>query len=264
LENSGYRVFVPSRISTSGIAPNVWYCKRDVKTSTKEAYDAQFEFDRNWYVKVNSQEEADAIFDWLESKGEKIGNRCIGTTDNYLRKDLYEDTWRISGNTGNKPEKQLSDILPDYKSKVITPEPKESVKKQYNLSTTITRAVKEDNPNLIFEEFGITEITGLKESGCMVGKFNIGYSNCKGLGCNIDNCPFIALGGKTVESAKAWLYRDRAKSFELGMLYPYTSGNNDSRYILGFDPIEEPKDFANPVIVKSKKQKRNKLIIVNN
>lgn len=73
------------------------------------------EFDRNWYVKVNSQEEANKVFGWLESQGEKIEGRIIDTAnDQYIRMGLYKDVWRISGNTGGKLQKQLSDIIPDY------------------------------------------------------------------------------------------------------------------------------------------------------
>jgi hypothetical protein len=132
------------------------------------------QFDRNWYVKVNSQEEADKVFDWLEAQGEKIKpGKYTNSINNYLRMDLYEDIWRLSSNTASKPQKQLSDILPEYK---------QSIKTKEELSHII-----DTNKELRNEIRGLINQRDFKSS-----------------------------------------------------------------------------DFAEPIIIKSKKQKRNKLIIVNN
>ena len=81
---------------------------------------------------------------------------------------------------------------------------------KYDLNTTITRAVKENDPGIIFRECGITEVTGLKEGGCIISASNIKDAKCKGSSCA--NCPFSAnTNGKTVKSALAWLNKDKVQ-----------------------------------------------------
>lgn len=88
------------------------------------------EFDRNWYIKVNNQEEADKVFEWLESQGEKVGDE--GTARKvmiingyyYLKYNNSSNFWWIGSNDSNKgkTEKKLSDILPDYPGKTVKKE----------------------------------------------------------------------------------------------------------------------------------------------
>lgn len=85
---------------------------------------AKKEFDRNWYVEVNSQEEANKVFDWLESQGENTfrGHACFNKTFKYIRQwnnasSEYHNKWFLSSEKNNKPQKQLSDIHPNYKQK---------------------------------------------------------------------------------------------------------------------------------------------------
>ena len=99
-------------------------------------------------------------------------------------------------------------------NKYLSKEEALSSKKEYDLSTTITRAVKEDNPNLIFEELGVTVPIRLDIGGCMVNSISSnleGISNtCYMLRCS--ECPFNSDGNKTVETAIQWLYRDIYKN----------------------------------------------------
>lgn len=84
---------------------------------------AKKEFDRNWYIEVNSQEEADLVFQYLESVGERI------VSDENFNRKYFPDAgagykyiyylgneWFLGENPRNKPQKQLSDIIPNYSS----------------------------------------------------------------------------------------------------------------------------------------------------
>lgn len=78
--------------------------------------------DRNWYVEVNSQEEADAILQYLESIGEKVGStnldRLFNSESGYIYVTTNSDdiTWWVGKKRyiKNKIQKQLSDIIPNY------------------------------------------------------------------------------------------------------------------------------------------------------
>lgn len=121
LANFGYAVFYEGKwaeiITTSTT-------KETITNSSKKLI--QQSFDRNWYVEVSSQEEADKVFDWLEVQGEEV-NRNYSYSNNWNHinctfkdsKDIaywscnytvYEDTYK----------KQLSDILGDYKQPIKT------------------------------------------------------------------------------------------------------------------------------------------------
>ncbi len=155
------------------------------------------------------------------------GSGCYTTFDSsepYLvSHHLASDKSIIAGNVNGSNFKisKPSDLYPEitfeqFNKHVLN---KTEVKKEYDLSTTITRAVKGDNPNLIFEEFGVTEITGLKSISCILADSNIRKIEgnfCRQLSCNGDNCPFHGYSDKTIETATAWLYRDRSKSIITG------------------------------------------------
>jgi hypothetical protein len=124
--------------------------------------------------------------------------------------------------------------LPEIKQEeCITNITPPTIKKQYDLSTTITRAVKEDNPNLIFEEAEVEDIRfNDTPYSCLFNK--TGLSNklkCSGLRCKENNCPFLG-ENTTVESATKWLYRDRKK---------LTSNQEISEVKLSLDNIEIPQ-----------------------
>lgn len=78
------------------------------------------EFDRNWYVEVSSQEEADKVFDWLRSQGEIANNnspRRFGEYWNTIRyfRGIPSPEWDFGYvNSDILVKKQLSDILPNY------------------------------------------------------------------------------------------------------------------------------------------------------
>ena len=105
-----------------------WYyldndCNNAISCNLLELVEpAKKEFDRKWYVKVNNQEEADLVFNWLRAQGEPVIN-----TNEYLKFRVgidkcinyweEENTWFVN----NQPErntyqKQLSDIIPNYSS----------------------------------------------------------------------------------------------------------------------------------------------------
>jgi hypothetical protein len=73
------------------------------------------EFDRNWYVKVNSQEEWISLCDYLESAGEKVSRTnevdYYGDVWPYV---IFNITWQLKKEVPILPQKQLSDILPNY------------------------------------------------------------------------------------------------------------------------------------------------------
>ena len=79
------------------------------------------EFNRNWYVEVNSQEEADKVFDWLEAQGE-IVDRNWNTFCSLWEYIIYvkpEKKWVLTCISNVKKgdvQKQLSEIIKGYKS----------------------------------------------------------------------------------------------------------------------------------------------------
>ena len=83
----------------------------------------------------------------------------------------------------------------------------ESIKttsEQYDLST-ITRAVKNNDPSIIARETGksideLCELVDKRNGNCLCP-----LTKCEGLSCIKNNCPFIRRKGKTKESSKAWL-----------------------------------------------------------
>jgi hypothetical protein len=74
------------------------------------------EFDRNWYVKVSSQAEWLMLCDYLEKMGEKVSR----TDDvDFQGKGswpyvIFNKTWQLKKEIPSLPQKQLSDILPNY------------------------------------------------------------------------------------------------------------------------------------------------------
>ena len=99
----------------------------------------------------------------------------------------------------------------DSYSRPINTQPIKTTSEQYDLSTTITRAVKNNDPSIIARETGksIDELCRLVDESpksCLADKIKIG---CPGLSCYGHNCPFSQENDKTKESAKAWL---RSKS----------------------------------------------------
>lgn len=80
------------------------------------------EFDRNWYVEVNNQEEADLVFNWLKAQGEPVINKNgylnfrVGI-DKYINYWKEENTWLVNSHPEkNTYQKQLSDVIPNYSS----------------------------------------------------------------------------------------------------------------------------------------------------
>lgn len=144
---------------------------------------------------------------WIQQKGAFISDRYIksfkeldgivgflvsGTDNVYLKADGFKE-------------------FMDSYSRPINTQSIKTTSEQYDLSTTITRAVKNNDPSIIARETGksIDELCNLvdeKTTSCLTEGDNI---NCSGLKCSTDNCPFSQLSGKTKESAKAWL---RSKS----------------------------------------------------
>lgn len=118
----------PVKDSASGVESK--YCRLATPEEIAKVNKPEIkQFDRNWYVKVDSQEEADKIFDWLESQGENTfrGHAYFSETSKYIRpwnntKSKYHNKWFLSSEKHNKPQKQLSDILPEYKQSIKTEE----------------------------------------------------------------------------------------------------------------------------------------------
>ncbi len=78
-------------------------------------------------------------------------------------------------------------------------------------SDIISRAIKENNPNIL-KEYGksLEEIAeSLRQSGCFFPA-----ARCDGLECSRDNCHFYddKDNGKTLEAARAWVLRDVRKN----------------------------------------------------
>ena len=76
---------------------------------------------------------------------------------------------------------------------------------EYNRETTITRAVKANDPNIIFTEGNISKekfINNLKYAGCKLDS-NKTALECFTLSCRNDNCPFSQ--SKTMQETIDWL-----------------------------------------------------------
>jgi predicted transcriptional regulator len=104
----------------------------------------------------------------------------------------------------------------------------ESIK--YDYETTITRAVKANDPNIIFTEGNISKekfINNLKHAGCKLDS-NKTILNCLTLSCRNDNCPFSQ--NKTIQETIDWLNQTNTitKSNEEYPEYYKFIGNNSS------------------------------------
>ena len=74
------------------------------------------EFDRNWYVKVSSQAEWLMLCDYLEKMGEKVSrtDKVDFSGKGSWPYVIFNKTWQLKKEIPSLPQKQLSDILPDY------------------------------------------------------------------------------------------------------------------------------------------------------
>lgn len=180
---------------------------------------------------------------WIQQKGTFINDRYIkafkeldgivgflvsGTDNVYLKADGFKE-------------------FMDSYSRPINTQPIKTTSEQYDLSTTITRAVKNNDPSIIARETGksIDELCDLvdeKTTSCLTEEDNI---NCSGLKCSTDNCPFSQLSGKTKESAKAWL---RSKSKQ--SLSDYEAVHVDSQEKWNF--VSEKLGYTNKWVSSSK------------
>lgn len=108
-----------------------WYCldnnSNGISCNLLELVEpVKKEFDRNWYVEINSQEEADLVFDWLESQGEKIDRKWNEFSHLWKYIVIMQESpiWVLTCNRNCYDrgfiEKQLSDILPEYKQPIRT------------------------------------------------------------------------------------------------------------------------------------------------
>ena len=191
------------------------------KPSTKEAYDAQ-----NSVKSVEPVKSSDGnLF--------KEGDWIIAIADySYLKKGMLA---RVDNNDAyplNDPKstcvsisKYIGEPCYPYKSyirKATQKEidsinsPKPVVEPNYDTSTTITRAVKANDPSIIIRESGksVDELCRLVDESlesCLADKIEIG---CAGLSCSGHNCPFSTFMGKTKESAKAWLRGNSSSKVE--------------------------------------------------
>lgn len=79
----------------------------------------------NFYVKVNSQKQANNMLDWLESKGEKIVKRFEYTSSwTYVTKHLNRDEWLLYNTYRDGiPERKYEEFFPSTKKKAVMPIP---------------------------------------------------------------------------------------------------------------------------------------------
>jgi hypothetical protein len=121
---SGYNAFVydGGRCSDARLATPEEVAKVEKPTISRETYPkpteiTQASFDRNFHVKVKSQEEADAMFKWLESKGESIWhtNRGLKWDKNWTYIGFSGNAWKTAENhmpsIKKSPEKLLSNFI---------------------------------------------------------------------------------------------------------------------------------------------------------
>ena len=142
---------------------------------------------------------------------EKFKVRCIGFHDCFTKGKEYDfpcptdDYGEVRYNIINL------NCWTDLFEKIET---KEEMKEEYDLSTTITRAVKNDDPSIIMKETGksVEEICSWVDdtNSCM---FPCGSKcNCRGISCHNNGCPFNRdYFGK--ESAIQWLKGEIDKSY---------------------------------------------------
>ena len=109
--------------------------------------------------------------------------------------------------------------------------PKPVVEPNYDTSTTITRAVKANDPSIIIRESGksVDELCRLVDESpesCSADKIKIG---CPGLSFYGHNCPFSISNGKTRESAKAWLRGNSSNKVESTSNTTEAMGTNQFR-----------------------------------
>lgn len=126
-------------------------------------------------------------------------------------------------------------------AKVISnPEP---VISSIDKSTILTRAVKEDSPNIIFKETGIAPeefINSLTDTGCMVQNIREGNKlGCVELECTGHKCLFNKrAGGETLETLKAWLIKDQITLSHPKYVKVTSIGGNNSdhpNYVKSYD-----------------------------
>lgn len=175
----------------------------------------------DFQIKCNSEEESKLCEKWARDKGLKNQYLLSYTLNNWCYFKVQHNCYDINNTkVDNLKEKTLEDIgivntyvantpnISNYNygidpliSNTVNPGlPK------YNLSTTITRAIKENNPNIIARESGksindICEV--LTDDYCRLSNFRrITKVNCNNSWCNL--CKFHR-DNNTLEQTKDWL-----------------------------------------------------------
>lgn len=133
---------------------------------------------------------------------EKVKVRCIKLHDGFTVGKIYDFPHPIDDNGEERDQIITYSCWLDVFEKIET---KKEMKEEYDLSTTITRAVKNDDPSIIMKETGksVEEVCSwVEDKGCM---FLCGSEcNCRGLSCYNDWCPFNG-SCLSKESAIKWL-----------------------------------------------------------
>lgn len=132
-----------------------WKFKK-VESNTKS--EESKEFDRNWYVEVTSQEEADAVFDWLESQGEKIDKKTGYPSHIYpinIKYYMGHEDWGFAFDTTHLLKKKLSDILPNFKSKTNLSELDQWIEDNRDFSGTLKELENKINSSDIFISYDL-------------------------------------------------------------------------------------------------------------
>lgn len=133
--------------------------------------------------------------------------RCTRNIDCFTKGNEYDYPDAIN-DVGEIRRLKGWSLFDMYFEKIETKEEvKKDQKEEYDLSTTITRAVKNNDPSIIAKEAGksIDELCGLVDEKTTSCLSCVDTMYCSGLKCAEDKCPFSQFNGETKESAKAWL-----------------------------------------------------------
>jgi len=129
---------------------NYWN-KKSINTVKKED-----NFDRSWYIEVNSQEEANKVKQYLISKGENISSFGINKEYIYVKCDKNTKKWFVGTYIPeNSKEKQLSDIL------------------EFNIEKNYIKGFDPINPcKEIYKDYPLTESESYKPSNKLISLEN--------------------------------------------------------------------------------------------
>lgn len=196
---------------------NNWYTESSIiglsKQEVKELPNSSIIED--FQIKCNSEEESKLCEKWAISNGLPRANSFIYTGDWSYFKVIDEKYIINDARNSSLKEKTLADIgitkdIPEVITHACTNTTiSNSIKPElpkYDLSTTITRAIKENNPNIIAIESGksIDKICeGLTDDYCRLSNFRRNTKvNCSNGWCSL--CKFHR-DNNSLEQTKDWL-----------------------------------------------------------